>query len=350
MSKETSTWLNTMTLIGFTEKRGTAWHYRAEDQGDESNHYPGAVPVDDVLRRLFNFEVVERPVYVGRSALREDGSPAIREIPGRKAMVCSDNGDVLGIFKDGYQGHDYKEWLIDSVASILDDTLAIGSAGLLKGRAQAWVQIEVPDSITTPEGVEFRPTILAATSFDGSLSSTYGRKAQLVVCDNTLSAALSEGGQTLKVKHTRYSGLRIADAREALAIVHTMGEEFAAEVARLTAVKVDTNAWEKILDLVIPEAPVTATARSKSLAENKRAEVINLYRNDERVAPWSGTAFGVLQAFNTWQHHVASMKGDKTRAQRNYERAITNVGETFDRGILDAVAQATQHEIGATLA
>lgn len=346
MSKETMTWLNSMTLIGFTEKRGTAWHYRAEDQGEESNHYPGAVPVDDVIRRLFNFDVVERDIFVARA----DGSREhARKIDGRKAMTCSDNGDVLGIFKDGYQGHDYKEWLLGSVASILDDSLAIGSAGLLKARAQAWVQVELPDSITTPEGVEFRPTILAATSYDGSLSSTYGRKAQLVVCDNTLSAALSEGGQTLKVKHTRYSGLRIADAREALAIVHTMGEEFAAEVARLTAVKVDTNAWEKILDLVVPEAPVTATARSRSLAENKRAEIIQLYRSDERCAPWAGTAFGVLQTFNTWQHHVASMKGDKTRAQRNYERAITNVGDTFDKGILDAVAMATQHDIGAVV-
>lgn len=34
MSSETSTWLNTSTLIGFTDQRGHAWHYRADDQGD----------------------------------------------------------------------------------------------------------------------------------------------------------------------------------------------------------------------------------------------------------------------------------------------------------------------------
>ena len=48
MSAETSTWLNTQTLIGFTDQRGHAWHYRADDQGDEPNHYPSAVPVADV--------------------------------------------------------------------------------------------------------------------------------------------------------------------------------------------------------------------------------------------------------------------------------------------------------------
>ena len=64
MSQETLTWLNTQTLIGFTEKRGNAWHYREQNQDTEGNHYPGAIPIDDVLRRLFNFDVIEQPLYI----------------------------------------------------------------------------------------------------------------------------------------------------------------------------------------------------------------------------------------------------------------------------------------------
>lgn len=337
MSQESMEWLNTMTLVGFTNQRGTAWHYRAEDQGDEPNHYPEAIPVDDVLRRLFNFEVVERPLFVGRA----DGSREnAREVEGRKAMVTSDTGDVLGIFKDGYQGHSYQEWLLSNVASILDDDLGIASAGLLKKRGQAWVQVEVPETLSAC-GFDYRPSLLAATSFDGSLASTYGRKVQAVVCDNTLSAALSEGGQSLKIKHTRYSGLRIKDAREALAIVHTMGEDFAREVEALTAVSVNEAAFQRVLDLVLPLPDPTQKVKSSN--PRKRDEIVALYRSDERCAPWAGTAFGVLQTFNTWQHHKATVKGEKGRVQRNYERAITNVGENFDREILTAVAAATQH-------
>src|SRR5215212_6500999 len=62
MSQETHEWLNTNTLIGFTEKRGHAWHYRAEDQGAESNHYVGPVPVEDVRRRLFPWHAIEGTV------------------------------------------------------------------------------------------------------------------------------------------------------------------------------------------------------------------------------------------------------------------------------------------------
>ena len=45
MSKETMKWLNSNTLIGYTSKRGSAWHYRADLQAAEPNHYPGPVPV-----------------------------------------------------------------------------------------------------------------------------------------------------------------------------------------------------------------------------------------------------------------------------------------------------------------
>ncbi|MGH3878082.1 MAG: DUF932 domain-containing protein [Actinophytocola sp.] len=233
MSRETIQWLNTNTLVGFTDKRGRAWHYRASDQGDEPNHYPGAVPVEAVHRRLFGWQAVGCPLYVELPDL--GGMP---QVPDRKAIVRDDTGHVLGIFSGGYEPHQYGEWLVERVSAILDDGLAIGSAGLLRNGAQAWVSVEVPENITTPEGVEFRPNLLACTSFDGSLATTYKRVVTNVVCDNTMAAGLGEQGQQLKIKHSKYSKLRIAEARDALAIVHTISDDFAAEVKALCETKV----------------------------------------------------------------------------------------------------------------
>ena len=52
----------------------------------------------------------------------------------RQAIYADDTGDVLGVFADGYTIHQYQDWLLDKVASILDDGLSIGSAGLLRRR------------------------------------------------------------------------------------------------------------------------------------------------------------------------------------------------------------------------
>ncbi len=41
------------------------------------------------------------------------------------------------------------------------------------------------------------------------------------------------------------------------------------------------------------------------MAENRREVLQRLYRHDERVAPWAGTAWGVVQAVNTMTHHEA---------------------------------------------
>ena len=319
MSRETAQWLNTQTLIGFTDRRGHAWHYRAEEQGAESNHYPGAVPVEDLHRRLFPWEAVAGTITA--TALTPDGVLQVKD-PDRKAIMRSDTGAVLGVFKQGYEIHQYREWLVDQVANLLDDTLQVGSAGLLRGGAQAWVQIEVPDSITTPEGVEFRPHLLAATSLDGSLATTYGRSIT-----NTVCAALGEmGAQKVKVRHSRYSRLKLASAREALQMVWDTADAFSAQVAQLCDVTVTDAQWAAFLDSLAPLP--TEEGRGRTLALNKRDALTGMYDHDNRVSPWRGTAYGVVQAVNTYTHHAGNIQGD--RGERNASRAITGGVDKLD--------------------
>lgn len=323
MSKETHSWLSNNTLIGFTEKRGNAWHYR---EGD-GNHYVGPIPVEDVRSRLFAWTAEEKALFVKSSGPSE----GTMEVPDRKAIVRSDNGHVLGIFKSGYQPHQFGEWLIDNVGKIIDDDLMIGSAGLLKGGAVAWVSVEVPDSITTPEGVEFRPFLLAASSLDGSIATQYKPVVTNVVCDNTMRAGLSEAGAVFKIKSTVNSLKtdRIAAARDALGIVYATGDAFAEEVKALCAQDFNDRAFERLVNDLTPFDPTAKSPRGATMAEKKRGELWDLWYRDERVAPWSGTAYGALQAVNTHRHHFATVKGTG-RAERNMLNAVNGKTEDED--------------------
>jgi hypothetical protein len=128
MSNETLQHLNTNTLIGNTDARGHAWHYRAEEQGTETNHYPGPIPVADVQRRLFNWVAESRRIAVEvptgpdtMTHLSADGTPARRAVVDDKQAICrSDDstGSVMGIFAPGYTRHQYAEWLLTTVANI----------------------------------------------------------------------------------------------------------------------------------------------------------------------------------------------------------------------------------------
>lgn len=337
MSKETLAWLNTNILIGFTDKRRRAWHYRASDQGEEPNHYPGAIPVEDVLRRLFSWDAVKGTATA--TFVTEHGVTTVEDTK-RFPVGRADTGEVFGYFADGYEIHQYREWLVTNIANILDSdrALGIGSAGLLKGGAQAWVQVEVPDNVRTPEGVEFRPHLTACTSLDGSLATTYKRMVTVNVCDNTLAAGLRENGQQFKVKHSRYSKLKITEAREALAVIHTVADEFAAEVKSLCETTVTDRSWAAFLDAhaPLPEQP----GRAHTLAERQRDALTRLWNTDERVAPWRNTAYGVLAAVNTYAHHEATVRGT-SRPERNMARAIT--------GGIDQLDHATLTTLGTVL-
>ena len=339
MSQETNSWLNQLVLIGYRLIRGTAWHYRADEQGTEPNHYDGAVPVDDVIRRLFNFEVTSTPLYVPN---RFDG---YTQVPDRQAMVAGPGapfpGEVFGIFKDGYQGHAYAQWLLDTARNILDGSeLGIGQAGLLRKGAQAWVSYELPENFRARD-VEFRPQLLATTSYDGSTATTFKLVSTIAVCDNTREAALNESTPTFRLKHTRNSTTSgsVTKAREALGIILEAKDAMQAEIERLLDTPVSAPQFSRIVDRLVPVPE--AEGRSLTMAINKRDSLMSLYAQDERVAPWAGTAWGVAQAFNTYAHHIQTVKGT-SRAQRNMGNALGNITANADALVLAAIGGELQ--------
>src|SRR5688572_23423298 len=102
MSKETLQWLNENTLIGFTEKRGKAWHYR---QGND-NHYVGGIPVEDARSRLFDWHAMEQPIHVGSTG-GQFSVPRADTVPGYKAWIHPKTGETLGVHKATRTLHQY---------------------------------------------------------------------------------------------------------------------------------------------------------------------------------------------------------------------------------------------------
>jgi phage/plasmid-like protein (TIGR03299 family) len=343
MSKETLEDLNTRTLIGMTDQRGNAWHWRASLQGEKSNHYPGAIPIEDVRERLIPWYQVPRKVAVEKPATLEDmthigddGQPMKWVVqPDRQAIDTSDTNETLGLFKSGYKIHQFEQWLLDRVEGLLGEELVISSAGLLRKRAVMWTEISVPETKNVC-GVYYRPNLLSASSFDGTLSSTFKRTIGATVCDNTLSAALSEGGTTLKFKHTKNNGFEVAKAREGLAILDKTAENFEAAVKTLTSAKISHLEFKQVLNVLVPvsedDSPTKQTA-----TRNKQNALTAMLVTDPRVEPWADNAFGVLQLFNTWNQHERDVRGNTQRAERNMWDSLSGKVEQTDAEVLEAL-------------
>ena len=326
MSRETLEWLNSNTLIGYTAQRGTAWHYRA----GATNHFDGPVPLEEV-RKILGWEPLVLPhTYEFAGEVRTSN---------RINVLRPDTGDLLGVFQHGYTPHPYPEWLVSKVEVLLGDQLGIGSAGMLRNGAVAWVSVEVPETVTVPSvGEAFRPSLLATTSFDGSLATTYKRVATRVVCDNTLNIGLGEHTPTVRVKHTRDSlgRLDVITARQALGIVFQMADEFTHTIEALCASTVTDRQWDQFLLGHMGERPEENKGGAQTKWDNRRDGLTDMYRTDARVAPWTNTAWGVLQAVNTYQHHETGLRGT-LRGLRNMDLTVTGDYDLLDSKTLSTL-------------
>jgi phage/plasmid-like protein (TIGR03299 family) len=367
MSSHTLEWHNVWSLIGDTEKRksvkdgwhqhdGSAWHYREALQGDEPNHYPHAIPVADVERRLFNWEAeaVSPMVATIPGKLLDDGTivDGYEIADEKRQMICrprgvlgdDDKGAILGTFKAGYKIHSYREWLLRNVEVLLDDKIHVAAAGLLREGAQGWVEVSVPESVKTPEGVEFFPNLLCYTSLDGSWATDYRRTIQMSICDNTIgiNRALKDL-PSFKVKHSTNSLNKLGEMRERLHLeFDTVADRFSDEVAKLTNITVTDAQWAAFQDahelttLVDPKTKNPKEKASRTHAMNRRAEFEQLYRYDDRCKEFTGTAFGVLQTVNTHAHHVGTVRG-MSRPMRNMDNAISGATDKLDNQTLDTL-------------
>lgn len=342
MSTETSKWLNQNVLVGYTDQRGTAWHYRKSAQGDEPNHYPGAIPLDDVIRRLFYWTANSAPVFMRIPAslaeadgIDDHGAPyKTIEIKDMKAVYHSETLDCFNVFGKGYRTHQFSE-LTQVAANLVDDDINIGSAGLLKKGAIGWVSIERPESIEVLEGFSVRSSILFTTSHNGALATRIKPVNTFVVCDNTHAVALREKGSQFTARHSKNSSLKIQNIREALGFIQRMDAEIEHEIRTLSEWKVTDGDFAKVLDVIVP-VDIDGTKTAITNAKTKRQTIVGLYEADPRVAPWRGTALGVLQAFNTYNHH-----NDENKARQS-ERNMMNLlnGKTLksDQAVLRALA------------
>lgn len=374
MSKETMEWLNREILVGNCKERPAAWHDDPELRerlGLPNNHFQDPIPYQVVVDRLFNWHAISTPKANLVPCSKNDanffgpqGQPyrvtptgewkkerdakgkEVYAYEGEQGIVRSDTFGHIATHGKGYRIHDYKQWLLQLQSNVLGDTLTILGAGLLRGGAQAYVQVALPETaFDEMSGLKFVPYIMAATSLDGSIPTTFSAQSLLVVCDNTRDMALRQSeksGQIYKAKHTSNSleTERIKDVREALGIIHQTTELMLSEFHELASISITRRQTIKVLDIIqpIPSADDPGvTERKVKIAENKRERLMHtIFRDPIGGREWSGTALGLVNGVNTWFHHYSTIKGN--RPERNMERAIKGDFGTQDRDTVKALA------------
>ena len=228
------------------------------------------------------------------------------EVPNTKLTRRSSDDRVLGVVGDRYtiiQNHE----LFDFTDQLVEYGARYESAGSLRDGKNVFTTmvIEKPLSI---EGDTHIPYLVMASSHDGSMATRALLTPVRVVCMNTLRLAIGSAHRSFTIRHTASAPQAIEEARRTLGLSFEYYDKFEDEVRTLMAQSVTDKEFDGLMEAVWPSDALDGVTKR---VQKKRDEVKAIVLHDPAVAPYRGTAWGALNAFNTWEQWVSPVRRTK---------------------------------------
>ena len=337
-------------LIGNTSKRTVAGGGSWMGQGQVIGSYEDAIPVKHVYDKLLDWEPLEvpnadlipLPDSGGADGFLPDGTPyRVNVRDGYKGIVRSDNYQSLGVFTNSYDSAAYNR-MVGFIQDVFQGALPVWNAGILGGGRKFFITVGMDDTMhDTKSGLDFMPYILFHSSLDGSLANTFTPGTQVAQCDNQFPAfrrSARDAGRLVKFKRSRHSlsDIRVKNIRDALGIMTLEAEQFTDALHTFVDEPLTTQDFFKALDVMIPLPKDDSSKAAITRAENTREQIVDLYTSSPMVSPWKDTAFGFVQAFNTYNNREKPVRG-ALRIERTFERVLSGSLAEADNAAISAV-------------
>lgn len=154
---------------------------------------------------------------ISKQQLSFTNSKGERENCDRVAIVRDDNGEVLGTAGGAWECYQNTEIRDSYLQPMIDSGLVkLETMGSLFGGKKVWALARVTGATKEiGKGDAVNLFVLAAQGHDGTMGLFLGGTAVRVVCNNTLQASLSGGGQ-LRVRHTKNMRDTVTAVRDAI--------------------------------------------------------------------------------------------------------------------------------------
>lgn len=279
------------------------------------------------------YSVLEAPVLFRTAAATEPET-----FKGRKVLHRSDTGAPLAVVSDGYNVVQPAE-----IMGFFSDLVALGgfqleTAGALSYGRRVWALASVGEAAPVVDGDMVKPYLLLGTSYDGTMATVAKFTAIRVVCNNTITAAVSEADTE---KGYLKNGIRVlhserfdADAvRLQLGIVANQFERFLVQSRQLADVQMSFESADSfVLELLKPYHQ-GKTAVSDSRAYKRIMKLFEGAAIGSDIDGVTGTRWGMLNAVTELVDHERG-RSDNTRL----ESAWFGTGNTLKNRALGLLA------------
>lgn len=241
-----------------------------------------------------DWQVEQTPVFM------EDGT----EIKNYKANIRSDDKSVLGIVSDRYkivQNNEAFSFTDNIVGETENGIVRYETAGSLNGGKRVWLLAKMPE--TKILGDEVEPYMCFSNAHDGTGAIKICMTPIRVVCNNTLSLALSGAKRSWSTKHIGNLDEKLAEARHCLGMATKYMTALDEEADRLANIKIDREQINEILDIMFPITENDSDRKKANIQSIKDGYYICYAMPD--LAQFKGTAWGAINAMADYVGHSA---------------------------------------------
>lgn len=182
--------------FAFTGPRDAVWHGLGNQLSEDADI--------ETWKKEAGMDWVVEESGITYLDVASSGIDTIREFPNRKILYRNDNGDPLSIV-----GKDYHVVQPSEVIEFFRDlserhNMKLSTAGCLFNGTRFWALAETGKSFEPINGDVSKAYLLFVTSVDGSIANTAKFVSTRVVCNNTMTIALTEKSKSV-VRRTHKS-------------------------------------------------------------------------------------------------------------------------------------------------
>lgn len=238
---------------------------------------------------------------------------AIHAFPEQKVLYRSDTRAPLSVVSQRYRVVQPEE-ILEFYRDLTEHAgYELETAGVLKGGRKFWALARSGLSTSLKNRDEVRGYLLLATSCDGTLATVATPTSVRVVCNNTLSMAISGATRMVRVPHsTEFNPQRV---KQQLGISVSQWDDFMYHMKALAERRTSHDEATRYFQAVLnnTDAPLGEPTGKPSRAMNRMQQ---LYHGEGRGSHFStarDTAWGLLNAVTEYVDHEKRARSNDTR-------------------------------------
>ena len=225
--------------------------------------------------------------------------------PDKHVLYRSDTGTALSVVSKSYKIVQPKEVLEFYRDLVGVAGMQLETAGVLFGGRRFWALANTGQLAELKGGDKVRAYVMLVTACDGTMATTGQYTGIRGVCNNTISAALRDGNDQIKVPHNRV--WKPEEVKFQLGLMDEGWAKFKDSITMLSETKVDQSQGVEYLIKLFGDTEVPVDQQNPAVAQ-KCANIWDLFKGQGMGATMesaNGTWWGLLNGVTeTIDHHA----------------------------------------------